>query len=268
MGAPATICFAHANGFPAGTYRVLFEAWREAGWRVIAPDKLGHDPRYPVTSNWPHLRDELIAFAEREAPGQRLHWVGHSMGGYLSLLAASRRPDLAAAVVLLDSPVVAGWRAHSMRVLKATRLIERAGPGRVSQRRRPHWPSRADAERHFASKAVFARWDPRVVADYVEAGTEADEQGGVRLVFKREVETRLYNTVPHHLAPLLKRHPPHCPIGYVGGRESAEGRLAGTAATQAIARGRVEWLAGSHLFPMEQPQAAAQSVLRLLAAAA
>jgi hypothetical protein len=25
-----TIVFAHANGFPAGTYRLLFEAWRLA----------------------------------------------------------------------------------------------------------------------------------------------------------------------------------------------------------------------------------------------
>ncbi|MDE2397739.1 MAG: alpha/beta hydrolase [Burkholderiales bacterium] len=263
--APGTIVFAHANGFGAGTYRVLFEAWREAGWRVLAPEKVGHDPRYPVSSNWPHLRDELIDFAEAEAPGQRLHWVGHSMGGYLSLLVASRRPELAAAVVLLDSSVVAGWRAHSVQVLKATRLIERAGPGRVSQRRRPHWPTQADAGRHFAAKSVFARWDPRVLADYVETGTEPDERGGVRLAFRREVETRLYNTLPHHLGPLLKKHPPRCPVAFIGGGQSAEVRQAGMAATRAVTRGRIEWLEGTHLFPMEHPQAAAKAVLRWLA---
>ena len=35
-GAPPTIVFSHANGFPAGTYRVLFDAWRSAGYRVVA----------------------------------------------------------------------------------------------------------------------------------------------------------------------------------------------------------------------------------------
>jgi pimeloyl-ACP methyl ester carboxylesterase len=89
-----TLVFSHANGFPAGTYRLLFEAWRQAGWRVEAIEKIGHDPRYPVTSNWPRLRDQLIDFiTERQAGPAWL--VGHSLGGLLSLLAASRRPDLA-----------------------------------------------------------------------------------------------------------------------------------------------------------------------------
>ena len=39
------LVFSHANGFPAGTYRQLFKIWRDAGWRVLAVDKFGHDPR-------------------------------------------------------------------------------------------------------------------------------------------------------------------------------------------------------------------------------
>ena len=63
----APIVFSHANGFPAGTYRALFDVWRQAGHAVHAVEKFGHDPAYPVTSNWPKLRDQLIHFAEREA---------------------------------------------------------------------------------------------------------------------------------------------------------------------------------------------------------
>ena len=48
---PNTIVFSHANGFPAGTYRTLFEAWRAAGYAVHAVEKYGHDPRWPVTNN-------------------------------------------------------------------------------------------------------------------------------------------------------------------------------------------------------------------------
>ena len=127
--APAgTIVFAHANGFPAATYGVLFDAWRAAGWRVLAPAKFGHDPHYPVSGNWPRLRDELIHYIEREAGGAPVQLVGHSLGGYLSLLAASRRPDLAAGVVLLDSPLVAGWKAQGLRVAKLTGLMRRVSP--------------------------------------------------------------------------------------------------------------------------------------------
>ena len=40
----APIVFSHANGFPAGTYRVLFELWRKAGHEVHAVERFGHDP--------------------------------------------------------------------------------------------------------------------------------------------------------------------------------------------------------------------------------
>ena len=263
IGAPGTLVFSHANGFPAGTYRRLFELWRARGWRVVAVDRFGHDPAYPVTSNWPHLRDELIDFIDAQASGQGpVFLVGHSLGGYLSLLAACRRPDLAQGVVLLDSPVVAGWRAHSVQVAKVTGLIGRVSPGRVSRTRRHHWPSVQEALQHFAARSVFARWAPDVLQDYVESGTEPDPvRGGVRLRFDRSVETRIYNTLPHHFGALLKRHPPACPVYYLGGTRSAEGRQVGMAMTRALTKGRMGWIEGTHLYPMESPAQTAQAVL-------
>lgn len=265
---PQTIVFSHANGFPAPTYRVLFDAWRAAGWQVLAIDKFGHDPHYPVTSNWPRLRDQLIDFVQAQCPGQRVHLVGHSLGGYLSLLAACRVPAIARSVLLVDSPVLTGWRAHSVRVAKVTGLIKRVSPGRVSRSRRWQWPSAEDALRHYARKHVFARWDPRVLRDYIACGTEPDPEaatpGGVRLAFKREVETRLYNTLPHQMGALLKAHPPRCDVRFLGGTQSAEVRQVGLAATRALTHGRMQWLEGSHLFPMEKPDATAAAVLTML----
>ena len=88
---PQPIVFSHANGFPAGTYRVLFERWRSAGHPVHAIERFGHDPRYPVTSNWRGLRDQLIGFIEAEEGGLAL-LVGLSLGGLLDLPAAFKRP--------------------------------------------------------------------------------------------------------------------------------------------------------------------------------
>ena len=267
--APRTLVFSHANGFPAGTYRVLFEAWRAAGWRVLALPKFGHDARFPVTSSWPRVRDELLAFIDEHAPRQRVCLVGHSLGGYLSLLAGARRPVLAEAIVLLDSPVLGGWKAHSVHVFKLTGAIRRVSPGRVSQSRRERWPSAAAALAHFQGKRAFAVWDPRVLADYIAAGTEPDPDdasgAGVRLAFRREVETRFYNTLPHQLAATLGRHPPGCPVAYVAGTRSAEGRTVGLATTRALTHGRIRTIEGSHLVPMEQPELTAATVLELLA---
>jgi pimeloyl-ACP methyl ester carboxylesterase len=265
-----TIVFSHANGFPAGTYRLLFEAWREAGYRVVAVERFGHNTAYAVTSNWPHLRDELLAFIAQEAPGQQVHLVGHSMGGYISVLAACRQRGLAQTLTLIDSPLVGGWRAHTVHMAKVSGLMQRMGPAHVSIKRRERWPSRAAALAHFQSKRAFAVWDARVLQDYIAAGMEDDEASGpgaVRLAFHRDIETRVYNTLPHHLVPLLKRHPPGCPVSYLGGTRSPEGRQAGLAATRRLVGERLAWVEGSHLFPMEKPESTAAAALQLIDAA-
>lgn len=258
------IVFSHANGFPSGTYRLLFEAWRDGGHAVHAIDKLGHDPAFPVTSNWPKLRDQLIGFIEREV-GAPAFLVGHSLGGILSTIVASRRPDLVRGLVLLDAPLIAGWRAHSLRVMKATGLMKRVSPGRVAQRRRREWPSREAVQAHFAAKAAFARWDPSVLADYVAAGFE-EHAGKTVLAFRREIEARIYDTLPHHVGTLLKRHPLKCPVGFLAGNQSVEMRRGGVVASRALAGPNFHWVEGSHLFPMERPQQTAQAVLDLLEA--
>ena len=259
-----SIVFSHANGFPSGTYRTLFEAWREAGFAVHAIEKYGHDPRFPVTGNWPHLRDQLIHFIEHEVKGPAF-LVGHSMGGYLSLLAAARRPELARGVVLLDSPLIAGWRARVLQMAKATGLGQRLSPGHVSKRRRNQWPNADAAFQHFAGKPAFARWAPGVLRDYIACGTEADPSGQ-RLSFQREVETDIYNTLPHHLARVLRRHPLRCPVAFIGGKQSLEVRQVGMSATHQLAHGRVATLEGTHLFPLERPAEAAAEVARFIAA--
>jgi len=267
MSAP-TLVFSHANGFPAGTYRLLFERWRAAGWRVEAVEKFGHDPRWPVSSNWPKLREQLAHFIEGLNLDRPPVLVGHSLGGFLSLLTASHRPDLARAIVLLDSPLITGWRAQGLRFAKANPLLmRRFSPGRVAERRRQHWPSAEACRTHYAAKAVFASWDPRVLDDYVAAGTELDPddpQGGVRLAFDRTTESHIYDTLPHHLGEVLRLHPLRCPVGFIGGNHSRELRAVGLAATQRLTHGRVRILQGGHLFPMERPDVAAAEVLALL----
>jgi surfactin synthase thioesterase subunit len=52
----------------------------------------------------------------------------------------------------------------------------------------------------------------------------------------------------------------------VGGTQSTEVRQAGMAATRAVTRGRIEWIDGSHLYPMEHPLLAAKAVLRMIEA--
>jgi pimeloyl-ACP methyl ester carboxylesterase len=260
---PGAIVFSHANSFPAAVYRVLFEAWRAADFEVHALPMFGHDPRYPVTDNWPHLRDQLLDFIAARL-SEPAFLVGHSLGGMLSLLAVSRRPQIARGIVLLDSPLVAGWRAQALRMAKATGLARRLSPGQVARTRRHRWPSHEAVHEHFARKAAFARWDARVLGDYV-GGAFVAEAGQWRLAFERDTEARIYETLPDHIGPRLRRHPVQCPVAYIGGDRSAEARQAGLAATRRLVGERFWLQPGTHLFPMEQPEATASTVLTAIA---
>jgi pimeloyl-ACP methyl ester carboxylesterase len=255
------IVFSHANSFPASTYRILFKDLRSRGFTVKAVDKFGHDPAYPVTNNWPNLVRQLCDFTRDEVQkaGEPAFLVGHSLGGFLSLMAAAREPALARGVLLVDAPILGGWRATTLGVIKRTQLVGSVSPGAVSRGRRNSWPSAEAALEHFRHKKAFARWDPKVLEDYIRHATH-DENGKRVLSFDREVETAIYNTLPDNLDALIRRHPLKCHAAFIGGRQSVEMKQVGMAMTERVTRGRLMMLDGTHLFPMEKPLATAAAI--------
>jgi pimeloyl-ACP methyl ester carboxylesterase len=275
------VLFAHGNSFPGGTYSQLLGALRAQGLHTAALDRFGHDPRYPVTSNWPHLVQQLADFA---APQVAAHaapvvLVGHSMGGFISLMCAARFPRLGgrgvAGVVLLDSPLLGGWKARVLAAAKGAQVVGALSPGRISRKRRHQWPDEAAVRAHFSGKRAFAAWPAAVLDDYVAHGTEpvATPDGRTQwaLRFDRDVETTVYNTLPHHMDRLLRQHPVGCPVGFVGGEQSTECRQVGLQLTRRVVQAdrhpeRLQQLPGSHLFPLEHPQATARAVVAMLGA--
>ncbi|MDL5037695.1 alpha/beta fold hydrolase [Comamonas resistens] len=255
------IVFAHANSFPLDTYRLLFSLLRQRGIAASGVQRFGHDPARPVTNHWPHLVDELIEYVEQqvEQHGQPLYLVGHSLGGILSFQAATKRPDLARGVLLIDSPLLGGWKANAVGLAKQTQIVGSVSPGKISQRRRNTWASNAEALEYFRSKKAFAHWHPQVLQDYVEHGL-VDHQDKRTLLFQREVETAIYNTLPSNLNNQLRLSPLRCPVAFIGGRSSVEMRQVGMEMTQRITKGRIMMLDGSHLFPMERPEATAAAI--------
>jgi len=263
-GTPMVLFF-HGNSFPASTYKVMLNELRHRGLQVHALEKIGHNPAYPVSSNWPHLVEELRAYAQ---PLVAVHsgpvvLVGHSLGGMLSLMLAAQYPELAHAVVMVDSPAVAGWQAHVLQLSKKLSLTNTFSPGAVSQKRRHVWANLEEVRAHFASKKHFARWLPQVLEDYIQHGTEAalvDGQVQRVLCFSRDIETQIYNSVPHNLEGILKRHPLKCPVSLVAARHSREMRIAGGDFTKRVTKGRITIIDGTHLVPMESPVATASAV--------
>ncbi|MGZ9709758.1 alpha/beta hydrolase [Glaciimonas sp. GNP009] len=247
--------FAHGNSFPSGTYRRFLDLLSQ-NYDVHALEMHAHNPDYPVTDGWPALVQEFVneLLVRYQQP---VILVGHSLGGILSLMVARQRPDLVRCVVLLDAPVTVGWRAGVFRLAKALGLDRRWSPARFSQRRRIQWPDAEAVYQHFSTKPVFASWPEEVLRDYVEHGT-VEQSGSVALRFKREIETAVYLTLPHHLGQVVR--PPYpVPVGFIGGIDSVECRQAGMAATRRLVGSHIKLLPGGHLFPLQTPQAAASA---------
>jgi pimeloyl-ACP methyl ester carboxylesterase len=252
--------FTHGNSYPAGAYRQLLDLLR-SDFGVHAVDMHGHDPAYPVGDGWQGLVDELIAQLERYPVPAVL--VGHSLGGILSLLAAKQRPELARCVVMLDSPVIAGWRAALWRLAKLGGIGSRLSPARFSERRRNVWPDRDAAYQHFIAKPIFAAWAPGVLSDYLEHGLKPHPDG-VQLRFSRDVETAIYNSLPHHMGSIVRNRFP-VPVGFIGGTSSVELGQAGIGATRRLVGDNLVMVEGGHLFPMESPQLTALKTREMIA---
>jgi pimeloyl-ACP methyl ester carboxylesterase len=229
--------------------------WYRVGWI----EAIGTDARYPVTEGWPQLVEQLIDELERAHHGAPVFAVGHSLGGYLTLLAAHRRPELFRAIVLLDAPVIGPLRGRMLGATKRLGVVDRVTPAGAVRDRRSRWTSRTEAKQHFRTRRLFRHFTERCLDDYVRYGL-VDREGELRLLIDPAVEYSIYRTIPHNMSRGLRTL--KVPAGFVGGEHSDVVRRAGLGATRRLCTLRE--VPGGHLFPFEHPREAAATVHELL----
>lgn len=251
--------FSHANGFPAPTYRSML-GLLEASFRVSSIAALGMDPHHRPTDGWPHLARQLIEHIER-SHAQPVIGVGHSLGGYLTFMAAVARPDLFRSVILLDAPIIGAIKGRLLGATKRFGIVDRVTPAAAMKERRAEWGSLAEAERYFRGKTLFRHFAREALRDYVRYGL-VDDGKKLRLMIDPAIEYEIYRTVPHDLHQLLPRL--KVPAGFIGGADSDVVRRVGLSSMRraGFAFRRVR---GGHLFPLEHPRAAADAILEMTA---
>lgn len=250
------IHFAHANSFPAQTYNRLFSYLKD-DFEIDYLERHGHNPKFPVSEGWLHLKDELREEIEKRNGGEPVVGVGHSLGGILHFLVAVEKPEIYKAIVLLDAPIISPLSGAGLKFLRKTNLIERLPLVRATNFRRASWKTKEEAFEHFRQKEKFNDFDESVLRDYVEHGTVTDENG-FRLLFEPQIEAEIYRTIPHNF--LKHRGKLRVPAAYIGGTRSREARLARLNFMRRNFPFRFYFTAGSHLFPMEKPQETARLI--------
>lgn len=257
----AVIHFAHANGFPAGSYQALFNAL-PAHWQNISLPMFGHSPRFPVVDNWRHQVDELIEHVIQHAQGKPVYAIGHSFGGVVSFMAACEAPEHFAGLIMLDPPLVAGASRYVFQLAKKTPLIDRLTPAKLTRVRRRQWPVETNLVEYFSQRALFKDMDKRCVRDYVNAVTKM-HNGHWQLTFEPEVETALFRHIPHNLHQYRGRL--QCPALLMTGSGS---RVCAPNRYKPFIRYNPHiahtTFHGGHMFPLERPEALAERLVEII----
>lgn len=247
---PITLHFAHANGFPAASYKKLFAAL-PANFSVLALDKFAHSPRFPVSNNWRNQVDELIDFVECMSTDP-VYAVGHSFGGVISYMAVCQRPDLFKGLVMLDPPVITGLSKVLFSLLKGTPLIDKMTPAGLSIRRCSSWPKGTDIVAYFKARALFKNMDHDCVQDYVNAVMDL-RHNHYHLNFDPMVEANIFRNVPSNLHQYKGRL--KCQALLVTGENTTV--CVPSLIRPFIGANKLQhkvFKQGGHMFPLEKPQ--------------
>ncbi|MES1991607.1 MAG: alpha/beta hydrolase [Pseudomonadota bacterium] len=179
--------FAHANGFNAMTYRQLLSPLSRH-FHIRAWDARGHGltrlPADPAShANWYVYRDDLIAFLEplAETDGPVL-LAGHSMGSTTSLMVAAERPDLVRGLILIDPVMVPRFARFYLMMAKL--MGRKDGPLSLADgadRRRAVFVDRAVMMKAYRGRGAFRTWPDEMIADYIDGGTSARDDGQIEL---------------------------------------------------------------------------------------
>lgn len=262
------IHFSHANGFPAKTYQVFLNELKK-DYDVGFINAHAHHPDFPVSNNWEFLVHELESYMEKNY-SQPVIAVGHSLGGVLSYMVACRRPDLVKQLIMLDAPVLDPIASLFVKWAKRFSLVDNITPAGRTEGRQETWASPQAAVDYFQGKSLFKNVDPRCLQHYVEHAmvphtildnSEAENNEAIKLLFSAETEVSIYRTIPDNLEA---KKGLDIPCSMIHGKDSNV--VYGLQLRYMKKRLGFHTLkvGGGHLFPLEQPEMAAQYVLETI----
>jgi pimeloyl-ACP methyl ester carboxylesterase len=172
---------------------------------------------------------------------------GHSLGASAALLATLERPDAIRSLCLFEPIILYPQDAASIE-----EMAQRA------ERRRAVFASRAEIEQHFASRGIFAGFDPGALAGYIDGGFRAQPDGTFALALPPQDEAAIYRSgVAPGLWDGLDALPDRdLEITVLYGSASTGSRVVGTARlAKRDPRIHVVELAGvGHFGPFEEPE--------------
>ncbi|MEU7765869.1 alpha/beta fold hydrolase [Nocardia sp. NPDC049190] len=200
------ILLLHGIGRSLEDWAPQFPHYRQAGYRLIAPDLpgSGFSDRLPTATTLRALAQGVIETLDALGEVSRLHVMGNSLGGAVALQLLALQPDRVATLVLADSAGF-GSELHPMMRLVATPVI-----GSVAARYTATRASARMTERLLYVDQSFAT-EARIehalkIARHTDAGVILHETAqilGTSRGVRPEWRTKLLAEVSNHPRPTL-----------------------------------------------------------------
>lgn len=264
-GTGAPLVFAHANGYPVGSYRQLIAAL--TGHCHVTG--FHHRPMWseetaPARLDWWRFADDLLETLEA-TQHEPVWMMGHSLGAVVAAKAASQRPELFRGLLLID-PVFITPENLAARQHLPDEVLDEIPMIRKTLTRPNRFASREEAFEFHRGKRAFADFSDQVLWDYVMAGTRLNEAGEYQLAYAREWEAAAYRSSPEVWDVLAAISLPV--LGLRGESSDTLTPEAFELWRQAQPHADLRVCRGGHLLPLEHPEATAAEILDFLSAAA
>ena len=251
------IQFSHANGFPAKTYKCLLENFDN--YKVNYVNKFGHSA-FRVDAGWQSMTNELINSIENNSD-TAVYGIGHSLGAYLTLLAAKKKPELFKKIILLDPPIFNPLKRYFIKLSYITNLFESLpSPAKLTRYRKRIFKDPKAAYKYFENKKLFKNFNKKCLMNYANYGLEksGDE---FTLNFSSDIEYEIFRTMPAYLGSLNIK----VPVSFIYSNKFEVISKTDIFYLKTVMKNTQFILFnGGHLFPLEQPEKTAELIQSLI----
>lgn len=250
------IFFAHANGFPGGSYTPLFEALKP--YEIAYVNSISED----IEEVQPGLKP-LVTKLEKEIEqrfDRPIIGMGHSLGGILMFFVAKKRPELFEHLVLMDPPFFRPLKRFFVAHIGKTGFGNIVPVAAKAAKRRNEFSSPEEAEAYYAGRGLFKHTHPDTVPFYVKHGL-VQKDSSWKLSIPPAFERAVYLNLPYKLD--------------YDELQVASTFLYGTR-HDVLSKTDIRWLKGnftdtqfievegSHMFPLERPGLVAEVLKGIL----
>ena len=250
--------FLHANGYPPGCYKSLFELLQtqyHVFGMLLRPLWEGSKPE--EIHNWHIFSDDLLRFfTSRSEP---VIGVGHSIGAMVTLRAALRDPGKFRALVLIDPVLFVPSFMLKWQLVRMLGLGDRLHPlipG--AKKRRRTFDDLQTVFRGYRTRPVFRYMSDENLRIFIEGITQPAGDGTYKLLYSPEWEAQIYRTGMHDFDIWRGLPNLNIPILFIRGAETdtfLESAAAFVKRKQPKAQ-MVTLEKSTHILPLERPRKA------------